>query len=658
MVIHYSHRPALPRLFCVYIALLLLSVTTLAQPVLPSVFGSHMVLQRQKPVPIWGNAAPGEVVTVQLKEAVQTTTATKTGRWQVNLPPMEAGGPFVLTVSSKSGTVSFTDVLIGEVWLCSGQSNMEWPVSAAKNSRADIRTATYPQIRQFSVAHTTAPQPMTNVAGSWAICSPKTVGAFTAVGYYFARDLLTDLNIPIGLLHTSWGGTHVETWTSPQAIGSDAALRPAQERFRNRQLLSPEQKRAAFLALIRQKQGDLPTPALASTFRQENTNTANWPVMSMPNYIETQLPKFDGIFWARKSIDIPATFTLTGVTLSLGTIDDADSTFVNGQFVGATGTHNAHRTYSLPDNLLRPGPNLIAVRVRDYGGGGGLYGKPDDLALAGSDWSVPLAGSWAYQVAEPDSRLVEDPNEGPSLLYNAMLNPLIPYALRGVLWYQGESNAGRAVQYRTSFPLMITDWRNAWKEPFPFLFVQLANFDADGGNSQKGSAWAELREAQTMTLALPNTGMAVTADIGNGTDIHPTNKQDVGKRLAAEARRVAYGQPGTLSVGPVLSQSVVVGPLVELTLRNADTGLMTPNKYGYVVGFEVAGSDQKFHYAKASIQGNKVLISSELVPVPVAVRYGWADDNGEVNLYNRAGFPATPFRTDRWKTVTEGKTFE
>ncbi len=490
--------------------LLLLALPALAEVQLPKLFGDHMVLQRRKPVPVWGWADPGERLTVSFNGQTKKLKAGNDGRWRTNLDPMEAGGPFVLTVQGKINSAMVQDVLIGEVWICSGQSNMEYVVKNSVNSNDEIQNANYPQIRHFKVQKATAVQPLTDVSGEWQVCSPATVGDFTAVGYFFARDLAQKLNVPIGLMHTSWGGTHSETWTSREAMEADSGLRRA--------------------------------------------------VARIPAYSDTL-------------------------------------------------------------NSIRNKPNM--------------YG---------------------------------------TLLYNAMLNPLIPMAMQGVIWYQGESNAGRAYQYRTSFPLMIQDWRNQWnrQEPsagaFPFLFVQLANYMASNGTSQKGSTWAELREAQTMTLNLPNTGMAVTSDIGESKDIHPKNKQDVGKRLAAEAMRVVYkaenaqnARPeaslGDASPGPMFDQLKVDGNRALMTFKNGGSGLMTPDKYGYVKGFEVAGSDQKFYYARAEIQGNSVVVYCPEVPNPVAVRYGWADDNGDVNLYNKEGFPAVPFRTDTWKGITEGKRF-
>ncbi|MBO0934852.1 sialate O-acetylesterase [Fibrella aquatilis] len=623
---------------------------------LPDLFASHMVLQQQKPIPVWGWTRPGEKVTVTMAGQTQTAKADVYGRWQATFSPVAAGGPYTLTAAGKSGSATFDDVLVGEVWLCSGQSNMEWPLSAAKDGKAEVAAANYPQIRQFYVPHVTATTPQSAVAGQWSVCSPQTAGKFTAVGYFFARDLQKALNVPIGLVHSSWGGTHSETWTSREAIASDAALRPSLDAI-DKTGGTAQARMQALMTLIQQQQGPLPTPAEAAAYHQPTTPDANWPTMTAPVLFDQKMGNMDGVVWFRKTIIIPDNADMQNVSLSLGAIDDQDSTFINGKLVGAIQAYNEPRNYTIPVGILKPGVNVIAIRITDTGGGGGFTAKADDMKLTGSNWSVPLAGDWRYRATHVfPSSADSGPNAHPTLLFNAMLKPLVPYALRGVIWYQGESNAGRAKQYRTSFPLMITDWRKQWGDDFPFLFVQLANFNSGGGNSQKGSSWAELREAQTMALSLPNTGMAVTSDIGNPTDIHPTNKQDVGKRLAAEARRVAYKQAIT-SAGPQYKQLTISGNEAVLTFNSVGEGLTTPNKYGYLMGFELAGADQKFYYARAEIRGDSVVVRADSVANPIAVRYGWADDNGEINLYNKAGFPAVPFRTDDWKTVTEGKGF-
>jgi sialate O-acetylesterase len=385
-------------------------------------------------------------------------------------------------------------------------------------------------------------------------------------------------------------------------------------------------------------------------------NDNAWSVMTLPNLWEQQgLDGVDGQVWYRKTIHIDAADAGKDAMLSLAMIDDSDETFVNGIKVGATiNQYNQQRSYPVRSGILKTGSNVIAIRVDDTGGGGGVYGKPEDLKLSFAGGStLSLAGEWKYAVENVAmSNNTVGPNSYPTLLFNAMIHPILKLGLRGAIWYQGESNAGRAYQYRKAFPLMITDWRNHWGQgDFPFYYVQLASFDANHGNSAIGSSWAELREAQAMTLALPNTGMAVTIDIGEATDIHPRNKQDVGKRLAAIALRRDYGK-NTVFSGPTFSGMKVDGDKIRVSFDNLGGGLLVRDKYGYLKGFEVAGNDQKFHYAKAWVDGNEVVVSTTLVGDPVAVRYAWADNPEDANLYNKEGFPAAPFRSDTWEGIT------
>jgi sialate O-acetylesterase len=370
------------------------------------------------------------------------------------------------------------------------------------------------------------------------------------------------------------------------------------------------------------------------------------------------LDGLDGVVWFRRTIELPAAAAGAPATIDLGPIDDNDVTYVNGTKVGSINSYNEPRHYTIPAGVLKAGKNVIAVRVHDTGGGGGMHGQAGDMKISLGGKEMPLAGDWSFKVADVVMDIAMGPNSAPTLLFNSMINPLIPYTIRGAIWYQGETNAGRAYQYRKAFPLMITDWRQRWKEgDFPFYFVQLSSWNADHGNSVKGSNWAELREAQSMTLSLPNTGMAVTTDIGNAADIHPKNKQDVGRRLALIALANTYGQTMEYS-GPVFKNMEVKDGKAVLHFDHVGGGLNTPDVYGYLRGFEVAGEDHQWHYAKASIEGNTVVVWQTGVSNPVAVRYDWADFAGDGNLFNKEGLPASAFRTDQWKGVTEAVKYE
>lgn len=649
------------------ICLLLISILTCyslyANVKMPKIFGDNMVLQRNKPIPVWGWADANERISVQFNHQTKTIKADKSGKWMIKLDNENAGGPHQLTVKGKN-TVTFNNVLVGEVWICSGQSNMEMPIEGwgkINNYEQEIAEANYPMIRHFKVPNTISATPKEDITGGeWKICNPATAGDFTAAGYFFARELYNKLKVPVGLLNTSWGGTHVETWTSRQAFENSDEFKSMISGMSSLNLDSLSKvKSEATRKKIEALQGAL-NAANADDWKDVNIADSNWPQMHLPDLWEgQQLGDLDGIVWFRKMVNISSEDAGKAATLELAMIDDNDVTYINGVKTGSTNGYNAKRKYAVAAGVLKEGKNVIAVRVEDTGGGGGINGDSSDLKLTVGNHVIPLAGNWHFKVEKITGGSASvGPNSYPTLLFNAMVNPLIPFAIKGVIWYQGESNAGRAYQYRKAFPLMISDWRKRWNEgDFPFYFVQLASFNAANGNSKNGSTWAELREAQTKTLSLPNTGMAVTTDIGNPADIHPKNKQDVGKRLAAIALHNVYGESNVYS-GPLYQSMKKEGNKVILSFANVGGGLIVKDKYGYLKGFEVAGADKQFHYAKASINGNTVIVYNDSVSSPVAVRYGWADDAGDDNLFNKESFPAASFRTDDWKGITEEVKYE
>lgn len=632
---------------------------TQAQVKLPRIFGDNMVLQREKPIAIWGWADAKAKIKVQFNNQQKTAVADKSGKWSVSLDPEKAGGPYALTVTGKN-TVTINNILVGEVWICSGQSNMEWPLRATDHAEAEIAQANYPNIRHIKIPNVVASTPKEDLqSGEWKICTPETAADFTAVGYYFATKLSSELNVPVGLINTSWGGTHSETWTSREAFERS-------EEFKSMIASVPvvdveeinKKRRAAVIGKLEAMQGKVNEgPEEIARWKSAAYDDTRWPEMTVPALWEMNvLPGFDGVVWLRKTITLSASEAGKGATLHLSMIDDSDETYVNGVKVGGlTAQYNAPRIYTIPAALLQAGKNVIAVRVTDTGGGGGIYGNPEDVKLTLGTRTESLAGSWKLRVEVISNPGDVGPNDYPSLLYNAMLHPLIPFTIRGALWYQGESNAWRAHQYRKAFPLMITDWRTHWGQgDFPFYFVQLSSFNENNGTSNSGSTWAELREAQAKTLSLPNTGMAVTTDIGNATDIHPRNKRDVGYRLAAIALADTYGKK-IVSQGPVYESLSIRGAEAVITFKSSSSDLVTPDKYGYLRGFEIAGSDQKFYPAQAFINNGKVVVRHHAVTTPVAVRYNWADNALEGNLFNKDGFPAEPFRTDQWKGITESE---
>lgn len=632
-----------------------------ADVTLPKIFGDNMVLQRDRTIIVWGWAQPKEKVRVTLNKQTKSATTGKDGKWKVELSAEAAGGPYQLIVKGNN-TITLKDVLIGDVWICSGQSNMEWPVRSSANAATEISSANYPTIRHFKVPNTVSSSPREDIpGGEWKVCSPETAGDFTAVGYFFAKELTRELNVPIGLINTSWGGTHVETWTSKEAFAQNDEFKSMISAMPRLNLDSiTEAKSSAMLSQIEKSQGKLPVPSeQTEQWKKESFDDSQWKTIKIPALWERHIGEFDGVVWFRKSFEVSADDAGKPATLEVGMIDDSDDTYVNGVLVGSTKErYNERRVYNVSVGVLKAGRNVVSVRAEDTGGGGGIFGDPASVKLTIGKNSISLAGDWTYRV-ESILRTTSaiGPNTYPTLLFNSMVNPLIPLAIKGALWYQGESNAGRSYQYRKAFPLMINDWRNRWGQgDFPFYFVQLASFNANNGNSQTGSGWAELREAQTMTLSLPNTGMAVTTDIGEAYDIHPKNKQDVGKRLAAIALNRTYNK-SRVDSGPMYKSIEIKGDKAIISFTETGSGLKVNDKYGYVKGFEIAGADKKFVYAKAYIDGNTVVVYQDGITQPVAVRYGWADEASDTNLYNVEGFPASPFRTDNWKGSTEEAKF-
>ncbi|WP_281299146.1 sialate O-acetylesterase [Flavobacterium limnophilum] len=625
---------------------------------MPLLFSDGMVLQRNKPIPVWGWADANEKIEVRFNKQIKTITADSKGKWMLKLDAEKAGGPFELTIIGKN-KIAIKDVLVGEVWICSGQSNMEFQMYKLPDFETQKEQANNPMIRHFGVAQDLSGSPKEDLkAGKWVVSNKENVGDFTAVGYFFAKKIYAELKIPIGIINTSWGGTCVETWTSREAFENSSEFKDMIAEVPQLDMDAVfETYKKSVLDNLKKVQGFEVTMTNENQFKNPNFEDKNWPEIKVPSLWENQqIGNIDGIVWMRKTIVLTAEQAQKEAVLHLSKVDDEDHTYVNGIEVGTNKIWDTKRVYKIPAGVLKEGMNVIAVRIADYTGGGGIYGDPADLNIDFNDSNVSLEGLWKFNVVQV--KIAISPNSYPSLLYNAMVNPLIPYAFQGVLWYQGEANVGRAEQYKIAFPLMITDWRTKWNQgDFPFYFVQLSTFDEYGGNSKKGSKWAELREAQSETLKLPKTGMVVTTDIGNAKDIHPTNKQDVGKRLAAIALNNVYNKKMVYS-GPTFLSQEIKGNQIILTFDNLGSGLSTSDSNGILKGFEIAGADKVFYSAKAIIQNNKVMVSSENVPNPVAVHYGWADDDTEINLFNKENFPASPFRTDNWEMITANEKYK
>ena len=629
-----------------------------ATPPMPFVhplFTSHGVLQRDVPIPVWGWTEPGTRVKASIAGQSVETTADQSGKWLAKFGPVPAGGPFSLLVSSPGKEVEVTDLLVGDVWICSGQSNMEFAVKQANRAREEIRTADHPQIRLFTVPKKTSTTPVATVDSSWEVCSPETVGEFSAVGYFFGRDVQREVNVPVGLIDSSWGGTIAEAWMAGESVAKlgdfDKALEVVQATIDKptRQVLPYNQLLANWW-----RENDPGTKATPPWFTP-SFDASDWKSMDLPGHWEEKgLPEFDGIVWFRRDVILPEAWDGKSVTLNLGTIDDRDTTFFNGVEVGHRDEWNIPRSYKVRAGVAKAGRNVIAIRVFDKQGLGGFAGPAGSLKLALTDdqdaESIRLDGPWSYQIAAkidelptPPERSDNNPNRV-TVLYNGMIAPLVPFAVKGALWYQGEANASRPAQYRRVLPELVRDWRGHFEVgDFPFLIVQLANWQKRRDQPAR-SDWAELREAQYLTTkAVPNTQVALAIDIGEANDIHPKNKQEVGRRLALDALATVYGKDVEYS-GPTFRSMEVHEHSVRLSFDHAKDGLTT--KGGTPLeGFAIAGSDGVFTWADAVIDGSGVVVSSTEVNRPVAVRYAWAD-NPACNLTNREGLPAVPFRTD------------
>jgi sialate O-acetylesterase len=621
-----------------------------AKVTVASVF-SDKVLQRNVQIPIWGSADANEKITVQFHNQTQSTIADKSGKWMLHLQNESAGGPFVLKISGTN-TIQINNVLVGEVWICSGQSNMEWTVGQSDNPEIEIPKANFPNIRHIKIPKEINSAPNSDFkSNGWQICSPKTVANFTGIGYFFAQKLQNELTIPIGIINASWGGTNIETWISREGFESSDEFKEMISQMSKVDLdallkIKMELAQSRIEAIQKSKFSTEKLPF----YKELNFDDSKWPELYQPKAWEEQsLANFDGIVWIRKHFTITKEQLNSKISIEIPAIDDNDITYVNGTQVGSTEGWDVKRVYSVPNSILKVGDNVIAIRIVDTGGGGGIYGKPEALNLQIRATQFPLSGTWKFQVESIRNTVNE--NEFPSLCYNAMIHPLIPFAFKGVLWYQGESNASRAYQYQKAFPLLINDWRSKWATEFPFYFVQLATFKTNG-NSNEGCDWAELREAQTKTLSVKNTAMVITTDVGNPNDIHPRNKKEVGNRLAANALNYVYDKK-QICTGPTFLSFKIENEKAVITFENLGSGLTTNDNSNSVTGFEVAGNDQVFYTAKAEISNGKVIVFADKVTHPVAIRFGWIGDASACNLFNEEGFPAVPFRTDNWKMSTE-----
>jgi sialate O-acetylesterase len=630
------------------------------KPFLHPLFGDHVVLQRDVRFPVWGWTTPGARVNVSMRGREATVLADARGRWTARLGPFDAGGPFTLTVKGPQ-SVTLNDVLVGDVWLASGQSNMEMGITQVNDAQAEVAHADYPQIRLFAVPKVAATSPRDTVNARWLVCNPTNVvvggwGGFSAVAYFFGRRLHKELGVPIGLIHSSWGGTAAEGWVSAERLSTMHEFLPAVNNLDKAWADSTKPPAEYDKELEEWWAKNDPGSAAGMTWADSSLDASGWKRMRLPQFWEDAgLPGYDGVVWFRRTFELPREWEGHDLMLSLGPVDDRDTTYVNGVRVGSLSQWDAPRSYRVSASLLKHGANTIAVRVLDTGVGGGIYGKPEQLKIEPAEGPkavpVSLAGEWSYRASIALGELrTQPPQQGgndfsvPEIRYNGMIAPLLPFAIKGAIWYQGETNVGRAPQYERIMSLLIRDWRERFQVgDFPFLIVQLANY-LERRDAPADSDWARLREAQLhVSRNVPHSGLAVAIDIGDAKDIHPKDKQDVGTRLALDALANVYGREMEYS-GPVYRSVKVEGDKLRLSFDHAYGGLVARDG-GRLTGFALAGKDGRFVWADAVIEGKDVLVSSPEVKRPTAARYAWAD-NPACNLYNRAGLPASPFRTD------------
>ncbi len=633
-----------------------------AQVKLPQLVRDSMILQRDVNIKIWGWAAKNEKVTVKFKGKNFKTITGVDGTWMVVLPPLKAGGPYTMDITGTNRIISLKEILIGDVWVCAGQSNMVHQMNIHDVTYArDIAEANYPMIRQFWIPTLNNLQTPQNDLpyGYWKPAVGEDVRPFSAVAYFFARKIYEKYHVPVGLINASVGGTPIEAWTSEEGLRDFTSLINTIQQNKDTAYVN-QTNRAAAANIKRNPSHDLGMMGEKKWFDTSYVPPAGgWRKINIPGYWEDQgIKDLNGVVWYRKEIDVPASMTGVPAKVFLGRIVDADALYINGVQVGNTTYQYPQRRYDVPADLLKPGKNIFVIRVSNTAGKGGFVPDKPYCLFAGKD-IIDLKGTWQYKVGEvyvPGSGLggggISAQNQ-PAALYNAMVAPVINYSIKGFIWYQGESNTGRPEEYAKLQPAQIADWRNKWNQgELPFLYVQLPNF-MDANYLPSESQWAMLRESQLKALSVPNTGMAVAIDLGEWNDIHPDNKKSVGERLALIAEKVAYGEDIVYS-GPIFQSSKTEGNKIIISFTNVGSGLVFKDSsdtspFGEPQGaeFAIAGADKNFVWAKAKIEGNTVVVWNDSIANPVYVRYAWADNPVNPNLYNKEGLPASPFRTDK-----------
>ncbi|HEU4555478.1 MAG TPA: sialate O-acetylesterase [Chitinophaga sp.] len=650
-ILKQSRRPACCRWLLLAAALLFCNQALYSQLKLPRLVRDSMVLQRDVPLHLWGWAQGGKKVSLLFNSRHYSARANADGKWTITLPPQQAGGPYSMTITAGN-SITLHNILIGDVWFCSGQSNMVLPMERVKEKYpAVIAGANYPAIRHFFIPTlTNLVQPEDDLpTGYWKSATPADVLQFSATAYFFALDLYQKYHVPIGLINASVGGTPIEAWMSEDALQKFPALYNKLQQNQDTAAINTVNRReTALAAAMHEQQQQMDAGLTAATPWYDTAyRPKGWRSINIPGYWEDQgLKALDGIVWYRKTVDVPASVAGKPAKLFMGRIIDADYLYVNGVPAGNITYQYPPRRYTLKAGLLKPGKNIITIRVINYRGKGGFVPDKPYYIQAG-DTMLDLKGEWQYKVGEvfmpgSDTDNAITLQYQPASLFNAMVAPVAGYSIKGILWYQGEANAGAPAEYDKLLPALINNWRNKWQQPdIPFLYVQLPNY-MDRQFLPSESNWAILRNAQLKALSVPNTAMAVTIDLGEWNDIHPLNKKDVGHRLALAAEKTAYHENGIVYAGPVYQSCKAAGNKVAIRFSHTGSGLVSCDGEP-LQQFAIAGPDKKFVWAQAVIEDDKVIVWNSAVTDPKYVRYAWADNPAGANLYNKEGLPASPF---------------
>lgn len=634
-----------------FLSLIFIIQQSFAKVKLPRLISDGMVLQQNTRVKVWGWAKAGEMIKLEFNNQTYETSASADGKWLIILPTLRAGGPFEMTISGEN-QLKIKDILIGEVWVCSGQSNMVLPLERVKEKYAEvIARSNNPLIRHFFIPTLyNFYKPLEDLpAGRWEAATPENILKFTATGFFFAKDLFEKYQVPIGLINASVGGTPVEAWISEDGLKSFPKYMSIVEQMKDSSYISQVRKTEAlntsqWYAKLKNNDAGLNGP---KKWFENDYDASTWQTMNFPGFWEQAgLKNTNGVVWFRKEIEVPQSMIGKTAKFFLGRIVDSDSVYVNGKFVGATGYQYPPRRYEIAKDILKPGKNVIVVRVINVSGVGGFI-QDKNYEIRVGDEAIDLKGNWQYKLGAASAPLAAPTffQYKPLGIFNSMVAPLTNYTIKGVIWYQGEANVPTPGDYHQLFSAMIKDWRLKWNQgDFPLLYVQLANYLKSKPQPTE-SLWAELREAQMQTLDVPETGMAVIIDVGEWNDIHPLNKETVGKRLALAAEKIAYRDKNIVFSGPSYKSMEVKKNKIIISFSNVGSGLIAKDGND-LKQFAIAGADKKFVWAKAEIKGDKVEVWSEAIANPVAVRYAWADNPDTANLYNQEGLPASPFRTD------------